>query len=62
MVAEYWPETRDPAVIIVFKADSLGQMWAAFGSWRDVFDISINPAIEAKEGLAILKQVFPVGS
>lgn len=47
MVAEYWPETRDPAVIIVFKADSLGQMWAAFGSWRDVFDVSIYPAIEA---------------
>jgi hypothetical protein len=58
LIAEYWLQTPDPAVVSVFKADHIGQMWAAFGEWDDYFDVSIYPAIEAQEGLELLKQMY----
>ena len=57
-IAEYWLQTPDPAVVAIFEADHIGQMWAVFGEWDDVFDVSIHPAIEAQEGLALLKQMY----
>ena len=56
-IAEYWLQTPDPAVISVFKADHIGQMWAAFSGWDDPFDISIYPAVTGEEGLELLKQM-----
>jgi hypothetical protein len=58
-VAEYWLQTPDPAVIAVFKADHIGQMWAVFNDWDDFFEIAIYPAVTAQEGLEILKQMQP---
>ena len=58
-VAEYWLQTPDPAAIAVFKADHIGQMWAVFSGWDDLFNISIYPAITAEEGLEVLKQMAP---
>jgi hypothetical protein len=58
-IAEYWLETLDPACIVVFKADHIGQIWAAFAGWDDLFDISKYPAISAEEGLELLKQMRP---
>jgi Domain of unknown function (DUF3303) len=56
-VAEYWLETLDPACIVVFKADHIGQIWAAFAGWDDLFEIAKYPAISAEEGLEVLKQM-----
>jgi hypothetical protein len=56
-VGEYWLQTNDPACVSVFKADHIGQMWAAFAGWDDFFDISIYPAVSAEEGLELLKQM-----
>ena len=58
-VAEYWLQTPDPAVVAVFKADHIGQIWAVFAGWDDFFDISIYPATTAQEGLELLKQMPP---
>jgi hypothetical protein len=57
VVAEYWPQTLDPAAIVVFKADHIGQIWALFIGWDDLFDLSVYPAVSAEEGLELLKQV-----
>ena len=56
-VAEYWLQTLDPAAIAVFKAENIGQIWALFTGWDDLFDISIYPAISAEDGLELLKQL-----
>jgi hypothetical protein len=56
-VAEYWLQTPDPAVIAVFRADHIGQMWAVFPAWDDLFEISIYPAITGEEGLEVLKEM-----
>jgi len=57
VVAEYWLQTADPAVVVVAKADHIGQIWAGFTGWDEYFDISVYPAIEAQEGLELLKQM-----
>jgi hypothetical protein len=59
VVAEYWLQTSDPAVVLIFKADHIGQMWAAFAGWEDFFEITIYPATTAQEGLELLKQMMP---
>jgi hypothetical protein len=55
VVGEYWLQTQDPAVIVVCEADHIRQLWATFGPWNKYFDISIYPAVEAHEGLEMLK-------
>ena len=59
LVAEYWLQTPDPAVVAVGKADHIGQLWASFAGWDEFFDIAIYPATTAQEGLELLKQMFP---
>lgn len=61
VVAEYWLQSPDPAVIVVCKADHIGQLWAVFAPWRDLFEVTIVPAIEAQEGLELLKQLDSEG-
>lgn len=58
-VGEYWLQTLDPACVSIFKADHIGQIWAIFADWGDLFNISVYPATSAEEGLEILKQMFP---
>ena len=55
VIAEYWLQTIDPAVIIAFEADSIGPIMAATSAWGDFFDITVIPAITAEEGLAMVK-------
>jgi hypothetical protein len=55
-VGEYWLETADPAAVVVFKADEIGQLWAVFTGWDDLFEITIYPAVAAEEGLELLKK------
>ena len=58
VVAEYWLESTDPAVITVCEADHIGQLWTMFRAWGDLFEITIVPAVEAQEGLELLKQML----
>jgi hypothetical protein len=56
-VAEYWLQTPDPQVILVFEADSVAPIIAAVSAWDDLFDIAVYPAITAEEGLQAAKQM-----
>lgn len=56
--AEYWLHTSNPQVIFVFEADSYAAMMQVTSAWDDVFDVSIVPAIDAKEGLEMIKQMM----
>ena len=55
-VAEYWPQTGDPAVIAIFEADSAAPMMAVSAAWGDAFVITVFPAVTAEEGLEIASQ------
>ena len=59
VVAEYWLQASDPAVIAVFEADSIAPILAINVEWGDVFDITVVPAITAEDGLQLLKQMMP---
>jgi hypothetical protein len=58
VVAEYWLQTNDPAVIAVLEADSVAPLVALNVEWGDVFDITTVPAITAEEGLGLLRQMM----
>jgi hypothetical protein len=51
-------QTPDPQVVVVGKADHIGQLWAVFAGWDDVFDITVYPAVDAAEGLELAKQTL----
>lgn len=59
LLAEYWLQTLDPAVVVICKADHIAQIWARLAGWDDVLDFTVLPAVEAEEGLELLKQFFP---
>ena len=58
-VAEYWLQTPDPAVILVFEGESVTSMLQTTSAWDDLFDISIVPAITAEDGSKAAKQLMP---
>ena len=57
-IAEYWLQTTNPAVVSIFKADSVAPIMGTLAEWGDVFDISVYPAITAEEGLELAKQMM----
>ena len=58
-VAEYWLMTPSPIAISVEEADSIAPLMAAVGAWSDLFDITIVPAVSAKEGMKLASQMIP---
>jgi hypothetical protein len=56
-VAEYWLQIPDPAVVAFGEADNMGQIWATLTGWDQFFEITVVPAIDAQEGLPILRQM-----
>ena len=58
MVAEYWLQTSDPAIITVAEADSIAPLMAAVAQWDDFFDITVIPAVTAEEGLQLALQMM----
>jgi hypothetical protein len=59
VIAEYWLQTPDPAVVVITEADHIGQIWIGLMGWDQFFEITVVPAIEAQEGLALLRQMRP---
>lgn len=57
VLAEYWLETPDPAVVAVFEAGHIGQIWAGLAGWDEFFEKSVYPAVTAEEGLELLRQM-----
>jgi hypothetical protein len=58
VVAEYWLQTGDPIVIVIFEADSIAPIMAVTTEWGDIFDITVVPAITAEDGLELAKQMM----
>jgi hypothetical protein len=58
VVAEYWLQGMDPAVVVICKADHIAQIWGRLYGWDDVLDFDVFPAVEAEEGIELLKQMY----
>ncbi len=58
LVAEYWLQTSDPAVISITEADSIAPIMAAVAQWDDFYDITVIPAVTAEEGLQLAQQMM----
>ena len=59
-IAEYWlagPGTEDPNVVSIIEAADSRPIYAMAMAWRDVFDISIRPAITVEEGLEMARMM-----
>jgi hypothetical protein len=59
VIAEYWLQHDNPHTVVIFQADSFAPMMASSMVWREIFDITIVPAITGEEGLKIAKQMKP---
>lgn len=59
VMGEYWLETPDPAVVVFFGAEHIGQIWTALAGWDEFIEFTVVPAIEAKDGLALLRKMNP---
>ncbi|SEL67423.1 DUF3303 domain-containing protein [Streptacidiphilus jiangxiensis] len=49
---EYWLGAENPAVVIVFQAESFTPIMEVSLAWGDKFKITAYPAVTAAEGLA----------
>ncbi len=59
MIAEYWLQTTThPNVISIFEANSVAPMLGVLAEWDDLFEFNIVPAVTAKEGLELAKQMM----
>ena len=58
VLGEYWLQTPDPAVIMIFEADDIAPIMAGNAEWDDYFSITVVPAISAKDGLELAKQTM----
>lgn len=58
LVAEYWLQTSDPAVVAIYEADSVAPILAARVEWADVTESSVFPAVTAEEGLELAQQMM----
>ncbi len=48
---EYWLADDDPAVIVIFEADSFEPVLELGFTWGDVFSITCTPACRPEQGL-----------
>jgi hypothetical protein len=58
VLAEYWPIGGEYSVILIAEGNNIALMMAAIMAWDDVFKVTINPAVEAKEGLRLAQQMM----
>jgi len=58
VLGEYWLQTPDPVVIMIFEADDIAPIMAATAEWDDCLNITVVPAISAKDGLELAKKMM----
>ena len=58
VVAEYWPQGGEYAVITIAEADSALPVLSAIVPWSDVFDFTVTPVVTAEEGLRAAQQML----
>jgi hypothetical protein len=58
VIAEYWPMSGEYQVVSIVSAESIEPVMEVVFEWHDVFDIVVNPAISADEGLRVGPELF----
>lgn len=58
IIAEYWLQSADLAVVAVFEADSIAPMLQFEATWDDVLGVTMVPAVTAEEGIELAKQMM----
>ena len=58
VIGEYWLQTSDPTVVLIFEADNIAPIMASTSDWDNYFNITVVPAISAKDGLELAKQMM----
>jgi len=56
VLGEYWPQTGDPAVVLVSEADEIEPLLAATSYWADAYDFTTFPAVTAEVGMRSAKE------
>jgi len=55
---EYWPSSESVAVVSIFEADDHAALMEIGFTWGDTFQIEINPAVSAEDGLRMGPEVM----
>jgi uncharacterized protein with GYD domain len=58
LIAEYWLQDDDYAVVSIFEADDNAAIFAVYAQWGDVFNIKVMPAVTAEQGLKLAQQMM----
>jgi Domain of unknown function (DUF3303) len=58
VIAEYWPMAGDVQVVSIFSAETVESVMELYFQWNDLFDISVNLAVSAEEGLRVGPDLF----
>ncbi len=59
IIGEWWrPGATDPAIVVVFKADSYAPIMEMSLVWGDVLNIQCTPAVTAADGLVMGAQIL----
>ena len=49
ILGEYWVQSGDPRIVLVFEADENGPILELVSEWEEHFDIEISPAVMASD-------------
>ena len=49
ILGEYWVQSNDPRIVLVFETDGNGPILELVSEWEEHFDITISPAVKATD-------------
>lgn len=49
ILGEYWVQSNDPRMVLIFEAESNGPILELVSEWEEYFDISIFPVVKAAD-------------
>ncbi len=49
ILGEYWVQSNDPRIVLIFEADSNGPVLELVSEWEEHFDITVSPAVKATD-------------
>jgi len=58
LIAEYWLQDDNYAVVSIFEADDNAPIFAISAQWGDVFNIKVVPAVTGEQGLKLAQQMM----
>jgi uncharacterized protein with GYD domain len=57
LIAEYWLQDDNYAVVSIFEADDNAAIFDISAQWGDVFNIKVVPAVTGEQGLQLAQQM-----